>query len=51
MNVFVDEVRQRLIELEVQIDTVLDIIVRENEPIGRIQPAGLDQVLSQLRCG
>ena len=37
MNVFIDEVGQGLIELEVQIDTVLDIIMRENEPIGRVR--------------
>ena len=48
MNVFVDEVGQRLIELEIQIDPVLHIIVRENEPVGRVQPARLDQVLAQL---
>ena len=48
MNVFVDEVGQRLIELEVQIDSVLHVIMRENEPIGRVQPARLDQVLAQL---
>ena len=35
MNVFVDEVGQGLIELEVQIDTVLYVIVRENEPVRR----------------
>ena len=33
MNVFVDEVGQGLIELEVQIDTVLYVIVREDEPV------------------
>ena len=48
MNVFVDEVGQGLIELEIQIDTVLHVIVRENEPVGRVQPARLDQVLAQL---
>ena len=46
VNVFIDEVRQGLIEFEVQIDTVLDIIMRENEPIGRVEPARLDQVLA-----
>ena len=48
MNVFVNEVGQGLIELEVQIDTVLDVIVRENKPVGRIRPTRLDQVLAQL---
>ncbi len=48
LNVFIDEVRQGLIELEAEIDTVLHIIVRENQPIGRVQPAGLDKVLPQL---
>ena len=48
LNVFIDEVRQGSIELEAEIDTVLHIVVRENQPIGRVQPAGLDKVLSQL---
>ena len=48
MNVFIDEVGQRLIELEVQIDTVLHIIVREHQPIGRVQPTRFDEVLAQL---
>ena len=48
MNVFIDEVGQRLIELEVQIDSVFHVVVRKNQPIGRVQPARLDQVLPQL---
>ena len=48
MDIFVDELGQRIVELEVEINPVLDVIVREDEPVGRVQPARLDQVLAQL---
>jgi hypothetical protein len=48
MNVFVDEVGQRLIEMEFQINSVLHVIMLKNQPVGRVQPARLDQVLAQL---
>src|ERR1019366_10295536 len=47
MNVFADEVGQGPIELKVEINPVLHIIMRENEPVGRVKPARLDKVLSQ----
>ena len=37
MDVFVDEVRQLLIELEGQIDAIFHIIIREDEPVGRVR--------------
>src|ERR1019366_8893566 len=48
MDVFVDEIGQGLVELEVEIDAVLHIIMRENEPVGHVQPARLDKILAQL---
>ena len=37
MDVFVDELGQGLVELEVEIDPVLDVIVREDQPVGRVR--------------
>jgi hypothetical protein len=48
MNIFINEIRQGLIELEIQIHSVLHIIVGENEPIRSLQPARLDKILAQL---
>jgi hypothetical protein len=48
MNVYVNQVRQRLIELEIQVNPIFHIIVRKHEPIRRVDPAGLDKVLAQL---
>ena len=48
MNEFVDQVRQRLIEFEVQIDVVFHVIIREDKPVRRLKSARLDQVFAQL---
>ncbi len=48
MNVLIDELGQGLVELEVEVDPVLDVIVRKDQPVGRVQAPRLDQVLSQL---
>src|SRR5262245_3999776 len=50
MDVFVDQIRQCVIELKIQIDPVLHIVMRENQPIGRARPAGLDEVVAQLNA-
>ena len=50
MNIFIDQISQRLIERKVQIDPVLHIIVREHKPVGRVQATGLDEVLAQLNA-
>ena len=46
MDVFVDQVRQCVIELKIQIDPVLHIIMWENEPIGRVRPARFVEILA-----
>src|SRR5262245_26833341 len=46
MDVFVDQVCQCVIELKIQIDPILHIIMRENEPIGRVRPARFVEILA-----
>ena len=48
MNIFVDEICQGLIELEVEIDTVLHVIMRKNQPVRLVQATRFDEVFVQL---
>jgi hypothetical protein len=48
VNVFIDQGRQGLVELKFEIDPVLDVIVREDQPERRVRTTGLDQVLAQF---
>src|SRR5262249_48371423 len=50
MNIFVDQIRQHLIKLEIQIDAIFYVIVWENEQIGRVQPAGFDEIPAELNA-
>ena len=48
VDIFVNEIGQGLIKFEIQINAVLHIIVRENQPIRRAQPARFDEILAQV---
>ena len=50
MDVFVDQIGQWLVELEVQGDVVLYVIIWEYQPVRRVSPPGLIR-FSSTRCG
>src|ERR1700739_4784003 len=51
LNVFVDQTGQIVSELEGQIDPILDIVMREYQPVGRVVSSRFDQVLIEANGG
>src|SRR5258708_6460911 len=48
LDVFIDEPGEIFVERKFEVDPVLDVIVREDQPEWRVRTAGLDQVLAQF---
>ncbi len=48
VDIFVNQFGDRFVERKLKSDTVFHIVVREDEPKGRVRPARLDQVLVDL---
>src|SRR5215212_4127193 len=45
MRVLLDQGREVLIEHELELEPILHVIVREDQPVGPVWPRGTDQVL------